>query len=115
MPSKKVHHFYSDLYKENIYLMAGFSVKQVQEYWDEFAVPRGVHGKCFELKSDKNDGVFIWLKTNKKTDAEFLVHECIHAASYILDSRGVEISAKNDEALAYLSQWIFSNCFKYLR
>ena len=42
-----------------------------------------------------------------------LVHECIHAAGAILDSRGVLADWNNDEALAYLVQWIFNQGSKF--
>jgi hypothetical protein len=36
-----------------------------------------------------------------------LNHECIHATSYILHAVGVPISQENDEAFAYLNNFIF--------
>jgi len=36
-----------------------------------------------------------------------LVHECVHAAWDILDYIGVGVTADNDEALAYLTQFLF--------
>lgn len=60
-----------------------------------------------------NGSVYIWVKDLGCDDAiEYLVHECIHASTFTLGARGIEVSAKNDEAHAYLTQWIFSNCHK---
>ena len=39
-------------------------------------------------------------------------HESIHAATKILDMRGVPISQENDEALTYLSMYIFEETCK---
>lgn len=62
----------------------------------------------------KKDGGATWMKkgivhmwlSNKRHTGE-VMHECIHAANFILHSRGVKISTKNDEALTYLVEWIY--------
>ena len=41
-----------------------------------------------------------------------LHHECIHAANFILGRAGVLVSAQEDEALAYLSTFIFKEGLK---
>lgn len=52
--------------------------------------------------------VDVW---NDYKDIRFLralSHECNHAAMYILDEVGVRFDAKNQEALCYLQDYIFS-------
>jgi len=41
-------------------------------------------------------------------------HECIHVAMHILHERGVVISYDNDEAITYLSTYIFKKICKKL-
>ena len=48
----------------------------------------------------------IFLEESKFT-LQNLHHECIHASNWILQEVGVEIQRGNDEALAYLSGYIF--------
>jgi len=49
--------------------------------------------------------VIIWTESNYPTN---LVHECVHAANYTLESRGVKSDFNNDEPQAYLVEWIFA-------
>lgn len=43
-----------------------------------------------------------------------LLHECIHCANRILGSRGVGLAHEDDEALTYLSQFIFEEILSKL-
>lgn len=36
----------------------------------------------------------------------FLTHESIHAAGFVLEMAGIDIDIENDEPLAYLAGWI---------
>lgn len=58
--------------------------------------------------------IYIWIDDPCDEPVDCLVHECVHAANFVLGSRGVGVSAKDDEAQAYLVQWVFANCFKTL-
>ena len=45
---------------------------------------------------------------------ELIAHEAVHAANEILGLAGVEIDAKNDEALAYLVEWVVGRWHKLM-
>lgn len=47
----------------------------------------------------------IWVRDVK--DLGTMVHEAVHCANHVLMIAGVKTSQNNDEALAYLVQWIF--------
>lgn len=62
-----------------------------------------------------NGLVVIWIKEFTYENLDYLVHECVHAANIIFQVRGHKISTDNDEAQAYLVQWIFSACIGVLK
>lgn len=64
---------------------------------------------CFPLKTSTSNTVIILFNKNSKTLLEDIHHETIHAATWILDNVGVPISQHNDEALTYLSSYIFTS------
>jgi hypothetical protein len=51
----------------------------------------------------------MWIdsKARKKDRKEYFIHEAVHCAVGVLDSSGLEISEKNDEAIAYYVQWLY--------
>lgn len=112
---KKAHHFYCELYKENFYFLCTPNIKNVQFYWSDFDADEQTKGRCFELSNDKCSGIFIWIKSTDQSGLGALVHESIHAANFLLESRGVETDRGNDENLAYYAQWIFEQCHKRMR
>lgn len=75
---------------------------------------------------DTTDALTVYPKTAKNCVAIILHencsnnlicnihHESIHAAMYILHQRGVVISYENDEAITYLSTYIFKKICKKL-
>lgn len=44
-----------------------------------------------------------------------LVHECIHAAYFILENAGVPITFDNQESVTYLSQYLFEQSLAKLK
>jgi hypothetical protein len=102
---KKIYQVYNDLYFVNILLVPGWNRGEVLNHFD-CDVSRG-SGAAIPLDS----GVAIWVESFGKDWEAVLCHEAIHAANIILEQKGVEVSTKNDEALTYLAQWIFSRCF----
>lgn len=54
----------------------------------------------------KKRGKFYIFVSKDSFTAPIVVHECIHAATYILRAAGVKISTKNDEALTYLVEYL---------
>lgn len=69
------------------------------------------------IAGERKKGIVIWMKNKDRSNENLttLHHECIHAASYLLSSRGVKADFDNDEPLTYMSQFIFSKCVKHLK
>jgi len=75
----------------------------------------GISPKFFEEKSQgcvlsSPAGLVLYVGDTRTSDT--LVHECVHVASFILELAGVPVSAKEDEALAYLVGYIWSEVVK---
>lgn len=43
---------------------------------------------------------------------ESVIHECVHAATWLLNDRGIPISYENDESLAYLTDFLCKKCYE---
>jgi hypothetical protein len=50
----------------------------------------------------------------KPTSAKVIAHESIHTLSNIFEHLGLKYDLLNDEAAAYLMEWIFDKCFTVL-
>lgn len=67
------------------------------------------------IKSKREfDRVSIILGKSNGTLLSRIHHELIHVSTYILHKVGVEVSHQNDEALAYLSSFLFERIIKKL-
>lgn len=114
---KKVHAFYSDLYKENFIFLPAFSQKQVDTFTNKHKIePIDIEG-CEGRTVFCDNFVLIWSRYKDKSfeSLSTLVHECVHATNMILDHKGIPMSLENDESQAYLVEWIFENCFRVLK
>jgi hypothetical protein len=99
----KSHPFYEDLYKQHYCYLKGWTREQAENFLEiSFDGAGGI-------TVSKGNVIFIWVEDAKKNPSH-LTHECIHAANFCLKSRGVKISTKNDEAQAYLVEWILLQC-----
>lgn len=104
-PPKEPYHFYNETYLHNFYFIPGWSRQRTYEF---FGVdPEDGQGMTFTCPN----GIVIWLKDFSVKNIDYLLHESVHAANVLLDYKGVAITYKNDEAQAYLIQWVFKNCY----
>lgn len=99
---RKALFFHSDLYRQDFYFLYRWSPQQVDKLLGPNYADRGGFADLI------GDNVYMWIAEGEGYGA--LVHECVHAANFVLGSRGVAVSAKDDEAQAYLVQWIFDKC-----
>lgn len=107
---KRALYFYSDLYHQGYYFLFRWSREQVSKFIPgDFSSARG-----FAVPGEKDGAIYIWVEDGCEDEISCLVHECIHAANFTLGPRGIKVSAKQDEAHAYLTQWIFTNCFSVM-
>lgn len=107
---KKLRHLWIELYGINIYYIRcprSDYEKRIKAEFGHNAPKAGpdVDGR-FEVhdKDGEKIGV-IWL--DEDADMGHLVHECLHAAHYFLQDRGLHLSDSAEEAYAYLIQYIF--------
>jgi len=100
-------HFYCEVYRMNFYYCLGWTQGEIEKYMkDRHKIDTTFDRVQGRVMFNKEEAiVVIW--TRKKSDINSLVHECVHAASFTLESRGVLISHLNDEAMAYLVEAIF--------
>ena len=107
---KKYFVFNQDLYHQEFAFLPDWKRSDVLDYL-ETDVSSVSAGAAFI----KNGVIYIWVKEFNEKNFEYLVHECVHAANFLFALRGQELTAKNDEAQAYLVQWIFSQCISCLK
>lgn len=104
--SMKAITFYSDIYRQNFHFLKGWTLPEVEALaGQEIECASGVTFEC-------GDAIFLWVTSLEGEGLSELVHECVHAANFTLGRRGIKVSAKQDEAQAYLVQWIFHNCYR---
>jgi hypothetical protein len=109
MKGKKALRFVADVYQQEFFFL---------KYWsrEDFEIALGVDSiNSGAMTVLKNGIIYIWVDSIKGEGVSHLAHECCHAANFTLGTRGIKISTKNDEAHAYLTQWIFYQCYKSLR
>lgn len=117
MPAKrskslKPGHYYCETFRMNYYYFICWPYEKFHSYmlknFDYDAGPESNGKSAFDRKDSI---VCIWTSglKGKEGKGATLVHECIHAACFTLESRGID--ARNDagETLAYLTESIFRN------
>ncbi len=107
MRSKKPKHHYCEMYKVNIYYFLGWLPKDFYTYAiKHFEIDLDMKRKGgFTLKGPSGDYAIWTCKSDK--DKCYLVHECVHTAAWILKDAGVRACFENDEAQAYLTEYIY--------
>lgn len=109
----KIH---NDLYHQDIYFIPGLSEEDYDKFIRKFDPKyHSSIGSSYGYTTLAAGKVFIWLKDNKFENLGALCHECVHAANFILNDRGIKQDTNNDEALTYLAQWVFEKCLKHMR
>lgn len=106
---KKALVFFNDTYHQNFCFLKDWTREQVEK---TIGIDTGGSGGITIFKDDM---IFIWVDNLDGEGVSHLVHECVHAGNFTLGHRGVKVSAKEDEAQAYLIQFIFHNCFKTIK
>lgn len=113
---RKVGWVFDCIYRQNFYFYLGFTKRECEKAVErDFGLPFELgdcSGRCFEFtkKGGNGNAICIWVPNFKKDNllsVSVLMHECIHAAMFCFDVRGIEVSTKYHESLAYYSQWIF--------
>lgn len=104
--------FYRDeTFKANFWIYYGWDplrvTKHLKIFFDEGAdslnLHEGLAGKMCHFTNGAMEVIVIW---TRHFDPSVLAHECVHAATIVLETRGVK---SNDEPLAYLVESLVRN------
>lgn len=71
-------------------------------------------------QKDREICIFIILNTDAKglsipLGPGTIAHECLHGCSFILEYVGIHATHGNDEAMAYLLQWLVTEAHKFYK
>jgi hypothetical protein len=111
-------HIYDWTYRQNYYYIRAKTHKEYREicekelkcHIDIKQTETGGGFNVFEHGKDKTEVCYIWA-----ADKRSLVHECFHAVSYTLRSRGIKLTDDSDEAFAYSLGFLFDEIIKNCR
>jgi hypothetical protein len=106
---KKAYPFYQDLYHQEFLFLPEWSESEIYELFGESM--KNADGAAFI----HNGIVCIWLRKFDFKSFSALAHESVHGANMLFSLRGQESDVRNDEAQAYLVQWIFEKCIKHFK
>jgi hypothetical protein len=91
-------------------LMKFLTTTKVQMYRaaaGDFVTASNVGGRFLRLATDAGDShEIIYIASDARTKRSVVYHECFHAASKVLQSRGLELTDASEEAFAYYQVWL---------
>lgn len=110
--------FYNEIYMENFYFCPSFTDEEYREAIYEitgldWSGSKFSNARTTEISMDSGR-YYIFIQLKDIEDIPSLAHECFHASNYIMNRKGIRPDADNDEAQAYLIEWIFKNCYSHL-
>lgn len=65
-------------------------------------------GVCLNLWIEGKQIVIVWAEPDANVGV--IAHECLHATSYVMRSRGLKLSRKSEEAYTYHMEWVLNEC-----
>ena len=112
-PSLRVVFCYSE--EEFLRKIKGVSKKEhddMVEAWKE----QHPQGQVLKISTQRTFWIFCYVPVLQIQEqglehwTDTVVHECVHIMAYIFDHYGLEISAENDEAMAYTVAYLVTQC-----
>lgn len=106
----KVRQIRVEIYKTGVYLLVSKDKKEIEKFCEQHGLalpPYTAMGACY---TPPERWPLIWVKSLR--NISFLCHEVTHACYGILDGHGVEVDAKNHEALTYLQTFLLDKILK---
>ena len=88
-------------------------IKQYITDFDDSSIYAHTINTPFKCK----DGYYIILNPKnryRKIYAGTIAHEALHVTSFLFDNRGLKLDMNNDEAQAYLLEWIVDKVFEVI-
>ena len=107
---KKAYQFYNDTYFQTFFFLPNWTREDLIKTFriDTYEADQG-------MAFSHNGAIFIWLKEFSEKNLGFLVHEVTHATNILFKERGIKATQGNDEHQAYMNQFVFDNCYKFLK
>ena len=124
MPRQVSYSFYDEMYGVKFYLLCPTTIEKLElfvkaKYKLELNnPPPNVAGCCLDFHTDKGSEIVIALLTPfdwKPESINTLVHECYHAAEFVLRDRGVQSNKTTSEAWAYYIGYLVEKCLSKLK
>lgn len=111
-------------YDDNVWLVAPCSYDEALEWlkkkkitdWEDEGIAEYKHARGITMRRTKKSSSIIFLKKWEPENPDklsILVHECVHAAQFILEDSGVEDTSS--ESLCYLTHYIFREFLKKIK
>jgi hypothetical protein len=105
---KPFQSFYDEIFCSTFYFLVSDAKTYQQACLKHFKKKEktfGMSGRFTAWVCENGEQVpTMWIE---KWDDEIIIHECIHAATWLLTDRGVDYKDDNDETLAYYVTWLF--------
>ncbi len=105
------------LYRGKLVIIITDSAKQVKKHIPEFD-DAYLYAHSYWAKFKKSQGYYIILNFKnpyRKIHHGTIAHEAVHTAHFIMKDRGIIDSFENDEAKAYLVEWITDQVYKVIK
>jgi hypothetical protein len=100
------------IYGNKVIFLATDNVKNIPKYLD-FSYDN-VYAHTI-IAYEKGEEIFIILNQKENLSVGVLAHEVIHAANFIFYSRGIKLDIENDEAYAYLVEYLMDKLSKFYK
>ena len=104
------------IYRGYFVIILTNSQKKVVKYLPEFKGRVYAHSWFATYRGQQ--GFYIVLNFDnevRKIKHGVITHEAIHTAHFIATERGIEPDFSNDEAIAYLGEWITDSVYKFIQ
>ena len=107
-------HIYNELFQINFYVFYGVKEesfkKDIKRIFDSSKLEKELRdGYTVVWKKKGNDIVVVWTRIKK---VSVLAHELIHAISYVLITRGINLNEQTEEVYAYFMQELMRRILK---
>jgi hypothetical protein len=111
-PRPYFRHIYIDWLGANVY----WTVCSIGEYsmliHNTFNLAPDVVDKNGAMRVYESKGAHVIVLWIDRPSIAMMAHEVIHGMTWLLDSRGIEVSRSNDEVLAYMVEYVMKQMSK---
>jgi len=105
------------LYRGKFIVVITKSPAKIKKYIPDFD-DENIYAHSYYANYKKKQGFYIILNFKSqfgKVNHGTIAHEAVHTAHFIMKSRGIIEGFDNDEAEAYLVEWITDQVYKFIK